>query len=383
MIEFKNAKSGEYNGNMDKILANIRVIRAETQNLKKTVSEIKEIKEKSNLTTQSVLPDLKNKLYQIKSNELFKSNSEQIRELFESIKEILNESPAIYDDLGDDITDMDNLWERIRLFWPILPAKKDYNLNKKDSFDLNEFCLHIDVIESMMNDLVFRATKLTIPHRVNHRLDLLGVGQPLNFHETFEKELPNHDERVEVLRYIYSKPKLVKGVVDVENGRIYRASPNKIRRYGSYVLIIGFVLLGGFLVYLFANMKSLGITGLTVPYGLNDLLAGYLFIIFGAIVHIGIDGIKQYRANKGQTFLAIEDWLLWIHVNEVSIIVGVISLWIGFFGLVLLGSNISSQSLWQIAFFVGYSIDSFVDIFLERFTNTASTRTEFLKQQFD
>ena len=370
MIKIRNAKSGDTE-NRDVVWANLRDIRAEVQNLKKTLSEIKEIKEKSNLMTSSAISELKNNLYEIKSNKLFESNCKQIEKRFKTLEVILGERPYVHDCIGDGITDIANLWQRIRLFWPELHKNTD----------LNESFLHIDMIENLIDELIFYITKLTIPHRVNHKLDLLRIGQPLNFHEVFEEELPDQDERVKVLKYIYSQPKLVNGIVDVENGRIYHASSNKIRRYGSYILIVGFVVLGGFLVYIFANMGNLGITGLTI-YSQTDLLLGYLFLIIGAIVHVGFDGVKQYRASKGQTFLAIEDWLLWIHINEVSIIVGVISLWIGFFGLVLLGSNILSQPLWQIAFFVGYSIDSFVDIFLERFTITISTSTESLKQQF-
>jgi hypothetical protein len=54
----------------------------------------------------------------------------------------------------------------------------------------------------------------------------------------------------------------------------------------------------------------------------------------------------------------------------------IVSLIIGFIALAFLEPSIQ----WQIAFFVGYSIDSFVDVFLQRFTDVLPSTTSVMKQ---
>lgn len=373
----------------------VRDIRAEAQDLKKSLFEIKEIKEKSIVTVQLITPEIKealnkevddnklkvqllqpevkNALNKLKSEEIFEYNREKISKCFESLRMLLNESPEIYDYVGDEITKIECYWERVYCFWPHLPLDID-------KINLDELFNNLDKVDSLLDEIIFHASKITIPHRISHHLESLRIGQPLDFHETFEDELPKYEERVKVLRYINSHPKIVEGVVDVDNGKIYHASPNIRRRYMSFAVIGGVILLGGILVFVFSNMGSwLNLKDWPVTFSFTELIVAYFFILIGAFVHIGVEGVKQYRANQGQTFLAIENWLLWIHIKEVPIIMSIISLWIGFFGLALLLQNVG----WQTAFFVGYSIDSFVDLFIGRFTNTISTRTQTLKEQLN
>ena len=58
-------------------------------------------------------------------------------------------------------------------------------------------------------------------------------------------------------------------------------------------------------------------------------------------------------------------------------IAGVASLIVGIVGLVLLTPKID----WATAFFVGYSIDNFVVLFLQRFSKTVATNTDAIKQK--
>src|SRR5690606_26212231 len=100
------------------------------------------------------------------------------------------------------------------------------------------------------------------------------------------------------------------------------------------------------------------------------------FTVIGGAVHIGVDAIKQARSrSRGSSLLAIDDWLLWIHINESGIVIGIVSIWIGFFGLLFATGEIN----WETAFLVGYSVDSFIDLFLERFNTLATSRIGKMK----
>jgi len=89
---------------------------------------------------------------------------------------------------------------------------------------------------------------------------------------------------------------------------------------------------------------------------------------------VGVDAIKQARNAQPGQLIAVEDGLLWIHINETGIIVGIVSLWIGYFGWLFIMGTID----WQTAFLIGYSIDSFVDMFLQRFNTSITTQTTVL-----
>ena len=64
------------------------------------------------------------------------------------------------------------------------------------------------------------------------------------------------------------------------------------------------------------------------------------------------------------SFRAIDDWLLWIHVREMSILVSILALWLTLFGLAEAFPNgINGVT----AFTAGYSIDSILGVFITRF----------------
>ena len=71
------------------------------------------------------------------------------------------------------------------------------------------------------------------------------------------------------------------------------------------------------------------------------------------------------------------DWLLWVHVKETPIVYGIVSLWVGLVGMTALGQGGVSG-----AFFIGYSLDSFVDLFLSRFETGATAAVEAARAKF-
>jgi hypothetical protein len=213
-----------------------------------------------------------------------------------------------------------------------------------------------------------RAGKLTLPDTVNDRLSGMRIGQPFNFFTEFADEFPARVYQVEALEYLSKHPGLIMGVVDVDHGLIYRASPHSWRRLCSFVIINFSAVLGALLVLLFYYLHAFSGANMT----LENLLRGYVAVMIGGIAHIVVDALKQYRTREDHSFIALEDWMMWVHIKEVSIIIGVVFLWVGFLIFVYSGQVAD----WQAAFFVGYSIDSVIDLFLMRFASTASSRVQ-------
>jgi hypothetical protein len=341
----------------------LRDVRAEAQNLDSLLIEIQ---------AKAALIDREVRSQEVAAAleygaPIFDANRAKIEQRLLEVRSVLDQNAHLYDTAGDEIAHIENFWERATHGWPQVGAPLDEVLQRAATAD------------GWLNDLIYHTGLVTIPPRVNQHLALLSVGQPLDFHDAFRDELPKDEHRAALLRYIQAHPGSIYGVVDVERGLIYHASPHQRRRLASYLLIVLTLVLGVGVAVAVANMGAwFGLSAWPVaPPRLGNLLVGYLFLVLGAMVHVGVDALKQRRAQPGTTLLALEHGLLWVHVKEVPIIVGIVSLWVGLIGLAFWRPEID----WQTAFFVGYSIDSFVDLFLQRFAQATTARTEALRGQ--
>ena len=86
----------------------------------------------------------------------------------------------------------------------------------------------------------------------------------------------------------------------------------------------------------------------------------------GGLVHTFVDAWKQYQTQPDHARNILGNWVLWVHVKQVSIISGILTLWAGFIILIVV-QQIDNAG---VAFFAGYSIDSFIGLFLARFALT-------------
>jgi hypothetical protein len=344
------------------LLGLVREISAEAQNIAHYLEDLKKTCE----LTDPKVREKELKSFLGKYLQALESNSKKIQNLIVEARGLEDTFPQIYDLNADLIASIENSWEKVAI-----------NLPRSQSEPADQILQRLPTISHDINDLIFQAEYLTIPPRLNQHLEELRSGQYLDFHGTFEDELPNREDRVKVLSLLYQHPLAVDGVVDVESGIVYAASKKQSRRLASFGLILLAFLAGvGIVVFLSYVGGSLNLANWPIgQQRLSELLVGYLFLTFGGIAHIGVDVLKQTRSKKGQSFMAIEDLGLWIHVKEMSIIAGIGSLIIGIIGLALLTPKVE----WETAFFVGYSIDSFVDLFLQRFGKTVATNTEALK----
>jgi len=347
-----------------RFLGHVREIRAEAQNL---IRYLRELKDKL-MDPHLVIVDVVNE-WQTVQSPAYQQHQVNVKELFAVIKKLMEDNPVLLDRNGDAITQMGNVWERIDPQWP--------RFAENETPDENAALARIAIVDALLCEVIKTAEILTLPERINERLRELRVGQTINFNTEFSEELPEPAARVLALHYLHDHPLMVLGVVDVENGLIYRASSNIWQRRLSPVYIALPAILGGFVVYL--SYTFLPLLKGNVPHNYNEVLpfvTAYISIIAGGFAHTAVDTVKQYRTSSGQTFTALGDLLMWIHVKQAPIMGGIILLWIGFVGLILLqGPD------WGAGFFIGYSIDSFVDLFLQRFATVSASRTDTIKTQ--
>jgi hypothetical protein len=88
-----------------------------------------------------------------------------------------------------------------------------------------------------------------------------------------------------------------------------------------------------------------------------------------------VDALKQAQRRGAGSFLALEDWFLWVHVREAALLVGIVSVWAVLVGLALTLSQPGSITFIT-AFAVGYSLDSFLGLFITRFDTVARSAVD-------
>jgi hypothetical protein len=112
-------------------------------------------------------------------------------------------------------------------------------------------------VVELLDELVYESAVVTIPERVNHLLRTMKDGQALLFNDEFKSELPEEEHRKQILSFMRNRPLLVEGVIDAENGIIYRAARTTWRRVLLLLVLVTVALAGGFgLVWILCNLGA-------------------------------------------------------------------------------------------------------------------------------
>lgn len=279
-----------------------------------------------------------------------------------TLNTISQQDAVICDWCSDDVTDLEHGWSLVMREWP------------SESMSPAELQATAFRLQTELHEIIRICGQLTIPGRVNDHLVALRIGQAFDFHKSFQDELPNQEDRGKVLQFMADHPNIVTGIVDVDAGTIYRASTSHRRRLLSYFGVMLFAVAGFGLIGLIdqTNIWRAAGTELRFP----ELGNAYIFLLLGAVSHVLVGAIKQTRQRASAGLVALEDWLLWCHVRETSLVLSIVYLWIGVVGMAFL---FEPPIPWHTAFFVGYSIDSFVDIFLGKFSARAESELASLR----
>ncbi|MDX1995153.1 MAG: hypothetical protein SF029_22415 [bacterium] len=351
------------------MLGILRDIRAEVQNLQRT---LRTLAEKGAMVDGEVREQEVRKLLQT-DQPIYAYNERQIEARLNELRTLLRNAPGLYDRYGDEITHIENFWERAQRDWPAISTEV-----VPDAPVAAEAIVRAAKVLDYTDSIIYHVGLLTIPGRLNQHLEQLRIGQKLDFNATFSDEVPDTEDRRKILEYLDARPMVVRnGIIDLAAEGVYHASPYRWRRNLSYLFVLLTVATGAVLVYLIGETAQFVPDWFVEPGRTTELLVEYLFIIIGGVVHLGVDAVKQARSTPGGKALVVEDWLLWVHIHEVGVIIGILSLWVGFAGLLLLSSATAVD--WETAFLIGYSIDSFVDLFLQRFDAGVLNRSTALR----
>jgi hypothetical protein len=269
----------------------------------------------------------------------------------------MQEHGVLHQWCADQVINIEIAWERVEFHLDRLRAAVEGGKGG-DSVVLTA----TDEIEVYLQRMIFLIGVLTIPGRVNEHLGQLRIGQALDFHRDFADELPAREDRRRLLEMMRSHPAEIDGVVDVERGVIHKTATSRRRQVFSIVLqLLTWTVLG-------AGLAALAHLGVWSELGEGAiLLERYLFVTLGSVLHLALATLKQRRASRGGEVHALDDLLLFVHVREVAIAWTIFAVSVGTVGL----SFVSPEASPEAALIVGFSLDSFVDIFLMRLDGAA------------
>jgi hypothetical protein len=353
-------------GSIDQLLYGlVRDVRAEAQNIARAIAPVQAALDLADAATRK--RELARAL--TGANRVLTENSGIIEQRLVRIRDVFAESPRLYDRTGDAVTTLENQWREVldAVSWGNAP-------------DAEEVRPRLVRAAAALREIEWQAGLISVPIRVNQHLQTKRIGGQLRFHDAFRDEIGDDERRTALLSYLAEHPASFSGVVDVPTGVIYRVAPQPWRRAASWIGLGLAATVGGYAVIwlLTAGLEAVGL-GASIP-GLGpgragELLAAYVGMLAGVLVHVVVEALKQAQRRGSGSFLALEDWFLWVHVRETALLVGILSVWAVLVGLALTLSTPGSISFIT-AFAVGYSLDSFLGLFITRFDTVARSAVE-------
>jgi hypothetical protein len=301
-------------------------------------------------------------------NTYIQKTVEDIKQIIKEIEE--NEKQSLH--YSDDMRCILNLWEQMKDS-PLLSCPPGKTL------DAQEQTHALTVFEAQIKEMIFEIGFLTIPDRLNRWIERSTPGHYIPFHDIFENEMPDYGDRVKLLNFIAWAPKtLIKGgIVEPETGLIHCYEKNdRKRRAGYYYLVSAFILVTGII----ASLAYIPLEGWPLlPKDVFSLLFGWAALVIGVVVHLGIDTNKRQQKTTLPAIIAFNDLPLLINAKYGQVMLKIFLSLVGFAGLVFaVGINNAKPIN---AFFVGYSLDSFIGILTASMEQKGSAQLATIKQQ--
>ncbi len=218
----------------------------------------------------------------------------------------------------------------------------------------------------VLDGMIFLCACQTIPNELDNYLKNCRIGQSVNFVEVYKDQLASEDATRAVLAQLAPQGEVISGLIDLRNAKVIKVAPQVWRRWLSVGIIavagaVGFGL-AGIVAHLGAWFPALkNVSWVT----LNEV---YVLVLFGVLLHWILDRLKLNRS--GADITPFSEWLMWIHVNEVSIVIRIGTVWITIgaaIGLSVFNLDPSKDFQAVTYFTVGYFLDSTYDALIGRF----------------
>jgi hypothetical protein len=285
----------------------------------------------------------------------------------------------------DTVRHLRNLWEQMRTN-PVL--------DKDSDLDTQSQLRHLDALERQIKRMVYLIGYLTIPSRLNDWLEVSRPGYYIPFHLVFEDEVPDQADRLKILQHLafapaalIEKPQkgekdtrtLRNGLVDLANGVIYRYHANEREQQVSLAWLGAGFIIATALIVIAANVEM---GGIFAPGNLGALLVGWVAVLAGIVTHVGVASVKRQKAQGGlPPLIAVGDFLRVVDARLGQLLRKLLLALIGFFAYAFSVGNEVQEFTVLSAFLIGYSLDSFVELFGSSIEQQSTSQISAMKRQ--
>jgi hypothetical protein len=267
-----------------------------------------------------------------------------------------------------EFTEVKNCWEDLEQQWANLHAEKEpaAKLAKRAQKSID-----------LLDNLAFICACQAIPDELDHYLDNYRIGEKLDFVEVFKNQVSDAASAKRVLANLAPQSGFVSGLIDLTNAQVIKADRRIGRQWASVGLVLGAVALGFVLIGFATQMpwwfhwdaKDWPFEGSQF----RALSGAFLLVLTGVVGHWVLDRVKLNRAGTDATPLS--EWLMWIHVNEVPLIVRIGTAWLTLALGVAFKVFSLAGSVQPVAFFTaGYFLDSTFDALMGRLNTFMSSK---------
>jgi hypothetical protein len=290
-------------------------------------------------------------------------NVAEMQERLDALRVEVRSRPELRADYGEIETRLQNAWDLAVLL-----------LDQLDGDEAATYRAFAD----QLDELILEALYVTIPPRVRSNLVSYRVGAAMDFRDDFRDEAKKPEHQEAVFDWMYRHGASIAGVFDRQRLVIFKAAASPWLRAATLLAIAVAVLGLGALPVLRA---PLGLTGDLAPR-LDDgqLAMAYFAALAGALVHVFVEQFKDgmRAARAGEPHATLGNWVLWLHVRYVSIILSAFSVFVVAM-LVAATTTTDPQLVTMLA--VGYSADSLLDLVLPKVSTLMAKRTEVISKQ--
>lgn len=245
-----------------------------------------------------------------------------------------------------------NLWEQMSAN-PILA-------NPAGTLEPDQQQHHLDMLNRQIQQCIYLIGTLTIPRRVNALLAEARPGYYIPFHMAFEDDVPDKGDRERILQQMALTPRAVKGgIIDLPSGLIYRYAEQRRERIWSQSLVL--------LTFLLCTAGVIAVCFIPIGQGaqtwdIGTMLTAWAAVLMGMITHVGIGKVKRSQTRGGlPPILAIGELPLMISAKGGQIMLRLLLALISLLALSFAMGE--SQDIAISAFLLGYSLDSFTEMF--------------------
>jgi hypothetical protein len=300
------------------------------------------------------------------------------------IKHTVEEVTALIDDLrtmedssahGDTIRHLRNILEQMNCCLNLTDPQNQLSAEEKLHF--------LNILDLQCAKLIFQIGRLTIPERINILLDNARPGYYIPFHSVFERELPNREERAEILNHLIWQPKLIEGgLIDSSTGLIYKYATSHIWKAITFLMLVASIVWT--IVALVRGPYALAQLGFPIEPVPAPFTTAYMTlwiaVLAGVGFHMVVATAKRHQADPNHPpIIALGTFFPLVNAKIGRAGYKLLLTLIGFVGLIAVAGL--DKATMANAFLLGYSLDSIVELFGATIERQAAAQTAVFRKQ--